>query len=280
MVFTLFPSTGVEVKAGKPLKVAKPESDRFLRITHVALGETKDNGNESVPLFLKTNEQKFVIGTLSSDKFPQTELNLPLPNEFELSHNWKHGSVHFTGYCEWYEYDDTEDDDSDSDSESEEEDLPILVKENGKPEAKDKEAKTTKANNGITKTKVQYVLRCISKPKEGDDNCDESDDNDGSENGSSDEDMVLYSSDDDEDDENESSDEEENLDEENEAVKKGENGKMRPAEFAIRFLTPEKKAKLVTPQKTASDGKKDFAHVATPYPSKQAGKSRDKSKLR
>lgn len=63
------------------------------------MGETKkDKGNDSVVLNLKIGDQKLVLGMLSMEKFPQLSFDLVFEKEFELSHNWKNGSVHFCGY--------------------------------------------------------------------------------------------------------------------------------------------------------------------------------------
>lgn len=58
----------------------------------------KDKGSEPVFLYAKIGDQKLVLGILSSEKFPQISLDLVFEKTFELSHNWKNGSVHFTGY--------------------------------------------------------------------------------------------------------------------------------------------------------------------------------------
>jgi hypothetical protein len=63
-----------------------------------SLGESKNKGNESVPLYLKFGDQKLVLGTLSQEKFPQLSFDLVFEKEFELSHSWKQGSVFFCGY--------------------------------------------------------------------------------------------------------------------------------------------------------------------------------------
>lgn len=47
---------------------------------------------------VKFGDEKLGIGILSSEKFPQISFNLVFEKEFELSHNWKNGSVVFTGY--------------------------------------------------------------------------------------------------------------------------------------------------------------------------------------
>ncbi|KAL9332054.1 hypothetical protein ACSQ67_001664 [Phaseolus vulgaris] len=49
-----------------------------------------------------------------------------------------------------------------------------------------------------------------------------------------------------------------------------EEGNKRKIESSKKTPVPEKKAKFVTPQKTDS---KNVVHIATPHPSKQAGKS-------
>lgn len=125
---------GVEVKAGQPLKV-QPGEDKIIHLSQVrvialvlyvfcellymasnsftcagsawnaflfffqaSLGESKNKGSESIPLFLKFGDQKLVLGTLSTENFPQLSFDLVFEKEFELSHNWKHGSVYFIGY--------------------------------------------------------------------------------------------------------------------------------------------------------------------------------------
>lgn len=48
-------------------------------------------------LSVKINNQKLVIGILSTDSAPQVSFDLVFEKEFELSHNGK-TSVHFCGY--------------------------------------------------------------------------------------------------------------------------------------------------------------------------------------
>lgn len=63
------------------------------------LGEMKkDKGNESVCLFVNVDGKKLVLGTLFSEKLPQQQFDLVFDKNFELSHNWKNGSVYFYGY--------------------------------------------------------------------------------------------------------------------------------------------------------------------------------------
>lgn len=58
----------------------------------------KDKGGVDVYLYAKFGDRKHVLGILSSDKCPQISLDLVFEKKFELSHNWKNGSVHFIGY--------------------------------------------------------------------------------------------------------------------------------------------------------------------------------------
>ncbi|KAJ6693018.1 HISTONE DEACETYLASE HDT3-LIKE ISOFORM X1 [Salix purpurea] len=69
----------------------------MIHLSQAALGESK-KGRESVPLFVKVNEKKIVLGTLSPENIPQLSFDLVFETEFELSHNWKNGSVFFCGY--------------------------------------------------------------------------------------------------------------------------------------------------------------------------------------
>ncbi|KAM7275741.1 hypothetical protein ACFE04_017607 [Oxalis oulophora] len=89
---------GIEVKAGKPLKV-EVEEGTYLHISQASLGEIKkDNKESSAPLFVDYNGQKFAIGHLSAEKSPAIAFDLVFEKEFEISHNSKNGSVYFTGY--------------------------------------------------------------------------------------------------------------------------------------------------------------------------------------
>ncbi|XP_043724568.1 histone deacetylase HDT1-like [Telopea speciosissima] len=89
---------GVEVKSGEAFKV-NPGDDKILHLSQASLGEVKkDKGNESVPLYVNVGGQKLVIGTLFPEKCTQISFDLVFEKEFELSHNWKNGSVYFIGY--------------------------------------------------------------------------------------------------------------------------------------------------------------------------------------
>ncbi|GMI81696.1 histone deacetylase 3, HISTONE DEACETYLASE 2A [Hibiscus trionum] len=87
---------GIEVKAGQPFK-ALPGDGYIIHLSQASLGESK-NKAESVPLYVNVGGKKLVLGTLSHQNFPQLNFDLVFDAEFELSHNWKNGSVYFLGY--------------------------------------------------------------------------------------------------------------------------------------------------------------------------------------
>ncbi|XP_047322330.1 histone deacetylase HDT1-like [Impatiens glandulifera] len=256
---------GVEVKAGKPFQVTL-QKGKVIHISQAALGETKGKENESVLLHVKIDGQKLVLGTLIKEKIPQVNFDLVLHKEFELSHDWKHGDVYFCGYTG--ESPSAEDSDSDDDSD-EEELAPVPVTQNEVKPTADK-GKATKPESSA-KPKVTFIepkKKSVESSDDDDDEVDDSDDDD--EVDGSDEDMpgALDGNDDDSEDEDDSNNEDDSDDEE-ETPNKPVNDKKRANESAMKTPVQAKKAKGDTPQKT--DGKKGV-HVATPYPSKQAGK--------
>ncbi|KAK9068434.1 hypothetical protein SSX86_012548 [Deinandra increscens subsp. villosa] len=246
-------ATGVEVKSGQPLEVNLGEG-KVLHLSQACLGEIKNNKtNESVYLHINVEGKKLVLGTLNSERLPQQLFDLVFDKDFQISHNWKSGSVYFYGYKADQPIDDEE---IESDEEDEALQLPIS---NGKQEAK-KEENSVVANKKDGKQKVKIV------EPEKDTTADEDD--------SDEDDSMSEDSDSDEDDED-SADSEDESDEEEETPKKEQSGKKRPNESAIKTPANEKKAKISTPQKT--DGKKAGGHVATPHPSKQGKTPANKS---
>ncbi|XP_051113938.1 histone deacetylase HDT1-like isoform X2 [Andrographis paniculata] len=257
---------GVEVKSGEPLNVS-PGDGMVLHLSQASLGELKkERGKESVCLFVTVDDKKLVLGTLFTEKLPQQQFDLVFDRDFEISHNWKNGSVYFYGYkaSNPFEEEDLpggESDDSDS------EELPINIANNGKPESNSKQDKpveagkpavASKKESGSGKPKVT-----ISEPKK--DLKPEEDDE------SSDDDMT---DDDDEDDSEDSdglpkSDDSDESDSDEETPKKVEPSKKRPAESPTK--TPSNKKAKAAQQKP--DGKKGEPHVATPHPAKLAGKA-------
>lgn len=271
---------GVEVKAGEPLEVV-PGDDMLVHISQASLGEIKkDKGNELVCLYANIGGQKLVLGTLSAEKFPQISFDLVFEKKFELSHNWKNGSVYFCGYKAANSVE-SESSDSSSDSDSEFEiDLPHnTTVDNGKPQQLKQEKPESAAAKQV---KIVEPNKDARSPKENDDDSDKDSDEsmDDEDESSEDEDMVndrSASSEDEDDDENEDNEDDKNeISKKKETPKKAGPSKKRPTESVSKTPVPDKKAKFVTPQKTdgkKSDDKKSGGHVATPYPSKQAGKT-------
>jgi cobalamin biosynthesis protein CobT len=295
---------GVEVKPGETVK-CQPGDDKYIHLSQASIGETK-KPTENVPLFVKCDDKKLVVGTLSGEKCAQIQYDLVFEKDFELSHSSKNASVHFCGY-KTIVSDDADhmfDDDSMSD-ESEEEEEPIEAvplkapAANGKPKSSVEKAKVEKAKAegskkaGASKPKTDDKANKSKNVLADEDDSDESeDDDDDSDEGDEDDSdvepkglkmMELDVDEDDDDDDEEDDDEDESDEEEKEATPQKTDSKKRPLKDAQKTPSQEnKKAKLVSPagaQKT--DGKKG-GHVATPHPAKQAPKtpaaSNDKSK--
>ncbi|XP_075487869.1 histone deacetylase HDT1-like [Primulina tabacum] len=252
-----------EVKSGEVFKVV-PGDGMVLHLSQASLGEMKkEKGNESVCLFVNVEGKKLVLGTLFSDKLPQQQFDLVFDQNFELSHNWKSGSIYFFGYKASNPFDEDELPGGESDESEPEEDFPNTLATNGKPVSKAKPEKPVEAGKTVAvkgkdsstgKQKVQIVEPPKDvKPQDDDDDSD-------------DDDMMFDDDSEDEDDKDDSDDESEESDEE--TPKKVEPSKKRPAES--KTPVSDKKAK-VTPQKT-DDKKGGGVHVATPYP-KQASKT-------
>ncbi|KAG9155433.1 hypothetical protein Leryth_009873 [Lithospermum erythrorhizon] len=254
----------VEVKSGTPLNV-QLEEGMVIHLSQASIGEVKANKNEIVSIFVNVDGKKLVLGTLLSDKLPQQLFDLVFDRDFELSHNSKSGSIYFFGYKAENPVEEKEGFESD---ESEDEDI-RLVANNDTKAKQEKPVVVAKAkeNNEVAlaaagKQKVKIVEPTKDVKPEKDDDDSEEDDSD--EDATSDGDLM------DEDDESDSEDEDSEDADETPVPKKETSDKKRGAEPAIKTPVPEKKAKLLTPQKT--DGKKS-GHVATPHPSKKAGKT-------
>ncbi|KAL0369571.1 UNVERIFIED_CONTAM: Histone deacetylase HDT1 [Sesamum angustifolium] len=238
---------GVEVKAGQPLKV-QPEFGKLIHISQAALGEVKDvKGAKHVPLRLKVDSKNFIIGSLSAEDRAQLMFDLVFERDFELSHDWKNGSVYFMGYVADDPVSDGEEFSDDFEDESEDE--PVDALENGKIKPKSGDVKAAKA-----------ATAKLGNKEEDQSDSDDDEDDIGSD---SDDEMALdgedssdVSGEEDEDDEDDSSEEE--------LPKKS---KKRAAEQGTPV--PAKKAKSSTPDK--SGNKKGQA--GTPFPSKPAGKT-------
>ncbi|XP_028063559.1 histone deacetylase HDT1-like [Camellia sinensis] len=259
---------GVEVKAGQPLKVT-PQLGKVIHISQGALGEgKKEKGNDLIPLRVKINGEKFVVGSLSAENFPQVAFDLVFEKDFELSHDWKNGSVYFCGYSADNPF--VDDDEFESDDSSDDEDIPLPLTENGKIESKVEEVKPDASKGKAAKPESSAKPKVTVVEPKKDDESDDDDSDDSFEDDSDDEDMMGASDDigDSDDDDTEDDDSE---DEDDETPKKAGPAKKRATESATKTPVPAKKAKLDTPQKTG--GKKGGGHTATPHPSKQVGKT-------
>ncbi|KAM7531637.1 hypothetical protein LguiB_035047 [Lonicera macranthoides] len=262
---------GVEVKSGEPF-VVNPGEGKVLHLSQASLGEIKkDKVNESICIFVNIDGKKLVLGTLSPEKLPQQVFDLVFDKEFQLSHNWKNGSVYFYGYMANNTYDDGYPLHS-------EDDIPLHVENNGRQETQAKEVKPSAppaANDvkvsGAGKQKVKIAEPKKDVKPEKDEDSEDSDDSPDSEDESGSDDPMSEDESDSEEDDESSEDDDEDSDEEDETPKKVESIKKRPNESATKTPGPDKKAKLVTPKKT--DGKKGGGHVDTPHPSKKAEKS-------
>ncbi|ESR37584.1 hypothetical protein WN944_027668 [Citrus x changshan-huyou] len=253
---------GVEVKAGQPLKV-KPNFDNIIHLSQASLGESKkEKGHDSVPLFVKFGDKKLVLGTLIPENIPQLSFDLVFEKEFELSHNWKNGSIYFCGYQTPLPMDSSDEFDMGDSDEEEQEELPSITAaaENGKAGQKAEKAKAA-TPMAIPAAKPAKLIKDVKPKEDGDDESDDEDDSDDEMVDGDDSDEISGEDDSDDDDEDDSEDDEDS-DEDEKTPKKPEVGKKRPTESATKTPVPAKKAK--TPM---SDGKKGV-HVATPHPSK------------
>ncbi|KAI0515768.1 hypothetical protein KFK09_008435 [Dendrobium nobile] len=257
---------GIEVKPGQAVK-CEPGVDRVLHLSQASLGESKkEKGSENVPIFVNVNNQKLVLGTLSTEKCAQIQYDLVFEKEFELSHGSKNTSVFFVGYrsiYQGYEY-------------------PFFLGNPSKIVAgKATAAKVAsgKADNASAKLKSKVEIKepikddknkVELKDEDNSDDDEDDDDDDSEEESDDDEEMLAAPSEEDD----ESSDEEG-------TPKKVETIIKRKADSASKTPVPEKKAKLVTPagtQKTGGGDGKKSVHIATPHPSKLGGKPQQSPK--
>ncbi|XP_014496389.2 histone deacetylase HDT3 isoform X2 [Vigna radiata var. radiata] len=263
---------GVEVKSGESLKV-DPGDDKIIHLSNACLGDVTKAKGESVALYVKFGNQKLVLGTLSSDKFPQVSYDLIFEKEFELSHSWKNGSIFFTGFKAQSQ----SESDNDEDSEDFDEDIPVSAA-NGKPEFEVKHG--VKPDEAKQKKTADPKKNEKAKEKDANGEDEDSSESDSDDDSSEDKptangDIESSEGDEDSDEEDEDDDKDEDEDDDDdesdeETPKKIEAGKKRNIDSAKKTTVPVKKTKFVTPQKTDS---KNVVHVATPYPSKQAGKA-------
>ncbi|CAL9152867.1 histone deacetylase HDT1-like isoform X1 [Musa acuminata AAA Group] len=272
---------GVEIKPEETVKV-DPGEDKYLHLSQASLGETKkDKGHENILIYVKFNNQKLVLGTLSADKCAQIQYDLVFEKEFEISHNSKNASVYLCGYrtvaLGGDEFPDFDESDSDAD-----EDIQLEHIVNGKTNVKDEQPKSTAGKSNVSSAKGKPKVAELKKADKQKVNKEDDEDDEESEEDESDddEDTAKADAEDDSEDEDESSDEDEAT------VKKAEPSNKRPAGSALKTPVSEKKAKLRVSQgsggsqKKGGAGKKD-GQPATPNPAKRSGKTpttNDKSK--
>ncbi|XP_073024546.1 histone deacetylase HDT2-like isoform X2 [Primulina eburnea] len=244
---------GVEVKPGETLKV-QPEFGKLIHISQAALGEVKDvKGAKYVPLRLKIDAKSLVMGALTAEERTQLMFDLVFEREFELSHDWKTGSVYFMGYIA----DDPVSDEEDFSDEFEDEPMDALLTGN------------IKQNTGDVKDAKTAATTEAGNKKEGLPASDE--DEDDSESDPDDEIAFMKSAQEDFSDDSEE-DSEDDMDgsfsSEEEEQPKAQQTKKRPADSAQKAPVLNKKAKPFTPNKTGNK----TAHNAIPLPSKKPGK--------
>ncbi|KAI8563150.1 hypothetical protein RHMOL_Rhmol03G0090300 [Rhododendron molle] len=251
--FSCYDGTGVEVKSGEPCPVEAGQG-RILHLSQACLGEVKkDKGNDCVYLYVTVDGKKLVLGTLSSEKFPQLQFDLSVFPVF----GWC--SLFFLLFPVFLDC------------------LPLFIitieDDSGKPESQaarenppaTQNATSARPDSAASKKKVKIV-----EPKKEVKTVEEDDSSEDDFGADSSEDEL--DSDEDEDGDSESGEgDTEDDDEEEETPRKVELSKKRPAVSATATQGPDKKAKFITPQKTET--KKGGGHVDTPYPSKQAGKT-------
>ncbi|XP_052476344.1 histone deacetylase HDT3-like isoform X41 [Gossypium raimondii] len=273
---------GAEVKSGQNFEIElEDDGSRILHLSQVALGEgTGDNkkvkAKETICLYLKFKNEKFLVGTLSQEKCPQIALDLVLHDKFELSHTRKNGSVYVTGY-----YVGTS---QGSDTESEEDLLePTMNLVQSVPAASDptttEQVTIVSSDKDEESSEEQEPRLLVNGENDSDDadsdeddsddaDCDyhpDIDDADGNEDDgeedSSDEDkktpekeprmLVNGENDSDDADSDEDDGEEDSSDEDQKTPEKAGPSRKRPAKSSKKTpAAPKKKAKLVTPQKT------------------------------
>ncbi|XP_073290665.1 uncharacterized protein [Primulina huaijiensis] len=243
---------GVEVKSGEPLKV-QPQFGKLIHISQAALGEVKDvEGAKHVPLRLKIDDKNLFLGALSAEEITQLMFDLVFEREFELSHDWKNGSVYFMGYIA----NDPVSDEEDFSDDFEDEPVDALQNGNIKQNLGDvKDAKTAAATKG-NKKEEQRVS------DEDEDDSESYSDDELAFGKLAQEDFGDFSEEDSEDDMDGSFSSEEELPKEQQTKKRSADSPQEAPVF-------NKKAKTSTPNNT---GNKKTIHNSIPFPPKKVGK--------
>jgi len=263
---------GVEVKPGQTVS-CDPEKGCILRVSQVALGETK-KGSHTIVVSAKVDDQKVIVGTLSAENRPQFVCNLIFHKEFELSHSSKTVSVFVCGYravmpdqpeyCSSKDEGEVKtvnnqvinpiaaDDDGDSSSSVNNQVInPIAADDDGDSSSSDD---LTSSGDDMTEDESSSE----DDSNEEDDSSSEEDDSSSEEDDSSSEEL-------------DSSSEEDSSDEEDKNTPMTEDGKKRVAKTALKTPASDKKGKIATPSGRTTGDK--VPRVATPHPAKQASKA-------
>ncbi|XP_021305986.1 histone deacetylase HDT2 isoform X2 [Sorghum bicolor] len=262
MVNGIFEYWGVVVRPGATVKCDPGEF--YCHVSQIALQDSK--GNEDVRVFVKADGKKFLIGTLSVDKYPQYTTSLVFEKEFELLHTSKTSTISALGY----KFSETSTEEGDESNEEVPQAIPLY------PNADDDKSKESKcgvekpAATESSKSKVSLEEAKVPdkhKADVGGDDNDESDEDVDSEDGESGDDESSSDEDD-----GESSNEDDDED-----SPKSTKRNNRPAETPLK-TPPGKKARITTPsmgKKSVSDDAKrsNHVHVATPYPSSKQVKT-------
>ncbi|KAF8664945.1 hypothetical protein HU200_054265 [Digitaria exilis] len=227
--------TGEEVKPGTTVSCQAGDG-YVIHLSQAALGETK-KGSENVVVYVKVDDKKLVLGTLSVERHPHIMCDLSFDDDFEISHNSKTTSVFLCGYKTPLPVSDTGDYDISSDEELET--IPIK-------------------NDEIMKDLKNIKDDADEEMSSGDDDF------------SSDSDDSGMSVDDSSDEETSSGDElsDDSEDESDDSEEQTPTPKAAGKKRAIEAVTPSgKKAKVEPSGQKAGDKK------GTPYPSKQDTKT-------
>ncbi|XP_051227695.1 histone deacetylase HDT2 isoform X2 [Lolium perenne] len=231
---------GVVVKPGETFKCDPGEL--YYHLSQIALEDGK--AKENVEVFVKTDDKRIMLCTLSVDNDPHFVTGLVFKKKFELLHSSMNSNICFTGYK--FEIVDRYNTYTKGDNESDQE-VPLLIPLDSNTDGyKNNEA--THGSNKLTAPRPvdappsipkATVEEPISPPKPKGDDKDKTD----AHNPSDSDDIETF--------------------EDVDYPQKKTKGLTRPVETPLK--TPQgKKAKIETPS---------YVHVATPYPLKQASKT-------
>ncbi|XP_047055037.1 histone deacetylase HDT2-like isoform X2 [Lolium rigidum] len=237
---------GVVVKPGETWKCDPGEL--YYHLSQIALEDGK--AKENVEVFVKTDDKRIMLCTLSVDNDPHFVTGLVFKKKFELLHTSMNSNICFTGYkfeivdrCNTYTKGDDESD----------QEVPLLIPLDSNTDGYKNNEATHGSNkltaprpvNAPSSTPKATVEEPTSPPKPKGDDKDKTD----AHNPSDSDDIETY--------------------EDVDYPQKKTKGQKRPVETPLK--TPQgKKAKIETPTTGKNTG---YVHVATPYPAKQASRT-------